>query len=267
MTDPADPWVHVDQIAGPVELFLASVGTVGRTWREQDSGCISLRVDSGPRSWFVKYASTTEAATSLLGATRFHRSVGHPAIIPLVHSFRAASGPVLVYPWVDGEVLYDPVAAPGEEGRGAPESAHLRFRSMPPNRIIAALTTIIEAHVAVVAAGYVAGDFYDGCVIYDFGAHRVWLCDLDEYRPGPFVLSVQRLPGSTRFMAPEESTAGATTDQRTTVFNLGRAIQELVGNAANSSIAEVAAAATATKPERRHPTVGALAAAWRDAVA
>lgn len=26
---------------------------------------------------------------------------------------------------------------------------------------------------------------YDGCFLYDFGACRMWLIDLDEYRPGP----------------------------------------------------------------------------------
>ena len=51
----------------------------------------------------------------------------------------------------------------------------------------------------------------------------MWLVDLDEYRQGPFTVEVDRLPGSDRYMAPEEWERGATIDERTTVFNLGRA--------------------------------------------
>lgn len=56
----------------------------------------------------------------------------------------------------------------------------------------------------------------------DFHDRRIRLCDLDECRRGPFVVDGDRLPGSTRFMAPEEHRQGATVDERTTVFNLGR---------------------------------------------
>jgi hypothetical protein len=56
----------------------------------------------------------------------------------------------------------------------------------------------------------VAVDFYDGCLIYDFAGRAIWLCDLDSYRPGPYVLDRDRQYGSARFMAPEELTKGAT---------------------------------------------------------
>ena len=66
-------------------------------------------------------------------------------------------------------------------------------------------------------------DFYDGAIIYDFENQRVHLCDLDLYRPGPYVLDRERQYGSTRFMAPEEFEKRATIDERITVFALGRA--------------------------------------------
>jgi serine/threonine-protein kinase len=69
----------------------------------------------------------------------------------------------------------------------------------------------------------VAVDFYDGCLIYDFARRTIRLCDLDSYRPGPYVLDRDRQYGSTRFMAPEEFAKGATVDERSTVFTLGRA--------------------------------------------
>ncbi|WEV29163.1 hypothetical protein OYE22_31240 [Streptomyces sp. 71268] len=57
---------------------------------------------------------------------------------------------------------------------------------------------MLSAHVGVEEAGFVAIDFYDGCMLYDFDQHRIKLIDLDEYRVGPFVLEADRLPGSRR---------------------------------------------------------------------
>lgn len=99
----------------------------------------------------------------------------------------------------------------------------MRFRSLPVPNILATLDTIYDAHVALTEHGFVASDFYDGCIIYDFDGAQTFLCDLDEYRPGPWKLERDRAYGSTRFMAPEEFRRGATIDHVTNVFNLGRA--------------------------------------------
>ncbi|MEU9120088.1 hypothetical protein AB0C96_09540 [Streptomyces sp. NPDC048506] len=98
------------------------------------------------------------------------------------------------------------------------------------------------------------------------------LCDLDEYRPGPFILEADRLPGSRRFMAPEEFTRGSTVDIRTTVFVLGRALrllldagddeQEWRGSPPQLEIIE---RATASDPAYRFASVEALVQAWRGA--
>jgi serine/threonine protein kinase len=85
-----------------------------------------------------------------------------------------------------------------------------------------AVEQVLQAHLAIAAAGWVAGDLYDGCVLYDEATARMSLVDLDEYRPRPFLLHGDRAPGSTRYMAPEEFRRGALIDHRTTVFALGR---------------------------------------------
>ena len=70
------------------------------------------------------------------------------------------------------------------------------------------------------AAGFVSVDLYDGCFLYDFDRHEMRLIDLDEYRPAPFVVDAERLPGSRRYMAPEEFQRGVTIDERTMAFHL-----------------------------------------------
>ncbi|MFE5770467.1 hypothetical protein ACFQ7O_19125 [Streptomyces sp. NPDC056485] len=147
-----------------------------------------------------------------------------------------------------------------------------RFRRLPLPEVHSALNTVLDAHLAVEAAGLVAVDLYDGCMLYDFDGRRMTLCDLDEYRPGPFTPEADRLPGSSRYMAPEEFVRGSVIDVRTTVFNLGRALRLLLdaGDAEDQwrgtrSRLAVIQEATTPDPTGRFPTVRSLAEAWRTA--
>ncbi|MGW0895440.1 serine/threonine protein kinase [Streptomyces goshikiensis] len=264
------PLLAVTHVAA-LESFLSGMGTVFRKFDEQDSGCISYGLEVAGSRWFVKAASKTTGVCSLRRAISVHRAVSHSAIVPLVHSFTTDEGLALVYPWVSGEVLYHPTRSRHGE-RAMPGSPMARFRALPIVRILAALESVLSAHLAVERAGLVAVDFYDGCMLYDFGEHRMALCDLDEYRPEPFTLQADRLPGSTRYMAPEEFIRGSLIDIRTTVFNLGRALRLLLdagdeetqwrGTPAQLA---VITKATAPEPEKRLPSVRSLTDAWHAA--
>lgn len=144
-----------------------------------------------------------------------------------------------------------------------------RFQQLSLPHIAAALTAILDAHLAITTVGYVAIDLYDGCFHYDFDDHRMRLIDLDEYRPRPFILTSERLPGSRRYMAPEQFTRGAIIDHRTTVHLLGRTLQHLLdsptGWRGTSAQRVVIAQATDPVPGNRYPNVNALVAAWQNA--
>src|SRR5690606_36994748 len=128
-------------------------------------------------------------------------------------------------------------------------------------------------HVALAAAGWIACDLYDGCLMVDFSTDRLTLIDLDTYARGPFVNEMGRMFGSDRFMAPEEHVFGAEIDQRTTVFTLGRlALHFGTGTTddpaqyvGGSERAEVLVRATSPEPADRHPDVASLAAAYASA--
>lgn len=264
---------EIGRIDIDIESYLQSQGEVFRAFREQDSGCVSYGVLAGGRRWLVKHSHDPQGIASLESARRLYAAMQHPALPRLHNAFETPGGLALVLDWLPGEVLYDYTARRGTTGRDAPDSPHARFRALPVDRILAALDTVYDAHMFLAERGFIAVDLYDGSIIYDFDAGRTYLCDLDEYRPGPFVLDADRLPGSRRFMAPEEWQRGATIDQATNVFTLGRIALELLGDGTGApeawrgSAAMLAVAVRATAPERdsRYPDVRAFVAAWRAA--
>ncbi|HEU5333414.1 MAG TPA: hypothetical protein VFU73_11625, partial [Actinocrinis sp.] len=89
---------------------------------------------------------------------------------------------------------------------------------------------------------------------------------------GPFTVGPRPLPGSRRFLSPEERTAGAVVDERTMVYTLGRTALILMdegdlGQAWRGTAAqlEVLERATCADPAGRHDGVARFVAAWRAA--
>jgi serine/threonine-protein kinase len=257
--------------------YLAGIGQVFMTFdaRTQDSGNVSFGVEAAGRRWFVKSAGDPANAAFLdhparvqllRNAKRLAASVSHPALPRLHGEVASAWGPMLIYDWASGDLLGGPA-----ERRADPNSAHQRFRHRPPEELTAALDVVLDVHVTLCAAGWVACDFYDGAMIYDFAAHRMWLIDLDTYHRGPFINDMGRMFGSTRFMAPEEFERGAMIDERTTVFTLGRTISVFMGDgslepaAFRGTPAQRAAMTRACHPDpaSRFSSVAQLAKAWR----
>jgi serine/threonine-protein kinase len=178
------------------------------------------------------------------------------------------SGPLLVYQWLDGELLHAPRAK-----RDDPESAFQRFRRLPAATIQGRLDAIFDLHYALASAGWIAVDFYDGSLIYDFNSGRLGIVDLDTYSEGPFRNEMGRMFGSTRFMAPEEFELGALIDERTNVFTMGRtALVFLADGTLNPDafrgardLFEVVARACEPVRSRRYDSMAAFYRAWRAA--
>lgn len=258
--------------------YLQGVGEVFVVFgsRTQDSGNLSFGVEAAGRRWFVKTAgdpanrapflSHPDRVRLLEAAQRLAASVDHPALPRFHQELPSAWGPMLLYDWVSGELLHEPSTR-----RGDPASAHQRFRRLPATEITAALDVVLDAHVALCSQGWVACDFYDGAMIYDFVLRRLSVIDLDSYHPRPFVNEMGRMFGSTRFMAPEEFERGAVIDERTTVFTLGRMISVFLGDGSLDASAfrgtdaqrEAMIRACRLDPAQRFQSVASLTHAWR----
>jgi serine/threonine-protein kinase len=194
-----------DPAAAPPD-YLAGVGEIFAVFdaRTQDSGNVSFGVAAAGARWFVKTAGAPQAKAFhahperlalLEGARAVSAALEHPARPRFWRTLPSAWGPMLVYDWAEGELIGGPA-----ERRADPASGHQRFRRLPVAELTAALDAVLDVHARLAASGFVACDFYDGAMLYDFQARRLTLVDLDHYRRGAFVNRMGRMFGSTRFM-------------------------------------------------------------------
>ena len=263
----AHPLRDIERINGSPGPYLEAIGTIFATFGAptQDSGNVSYGVQVGGERFFVK---TTDPEAEVFGdhatrvallynAARFRRSCDHPTLPALHRIFETAHGPALVYDWVDGECLYG--------GRDDPQSAHQRFRRLPVKAILDVLDAIYDLHVQLVQRGWIAVDFYDGCLMYDFERQAAHIVDLDNYHLGAFTNQMGRMFGSTRFMAPEEFERGAVIDERTTLFTMGRAAIAFLGDDIGGAMGEVVRRACRQEREVLYSSMEEFYAAWQQA--
>jgi serine/threonine-protein kinase len=232
----------------------------------QDSGNVSYGARVGDERLFVKTAGSPqdlrplpphpERVALLRNAVRLARSVSDPALPGLRNIVESAEGPLLVYEWVEGELVGTSAAR-----RSDPASAFSRFLALDPRERAAALDVVFRLHVNLARHGWIACDFYDGSLLYDFARRRMHVIDLDSYRDGPFINEMGRMFGSTRFMAPEEYELGARIDERTTVFTMGRTVAQFLP-LGTPAIRNLIARACEPDPQRRLATVAEFYEAW-----
>ena len=251
------PHVFVSQHADVFAVFDA---------RTQDSGNVSYGARVGEECVFIKTAGSPDdprpflrhhARIDLLrNAVRLARSVSDPALPPLRNVIESPEGPVLVYEWVEGELV-----GTTRSRRTDPTSAFARFRALDPGERAAALDVVFRLHVKLANQGWIASDFYDGSLIYDFVLRRMSVVDLDSYRTAPFTNDMGRMFGSDRFMAPEEYELGAPIDERTTVFTMGRTVAQFLSLGTDAIVGLIARACD-PEPRRRFDTVAHFYEAW-----
>ena len=274
------PLLDVECIEQMPDVYLNTVGSVFAVFdeRTQDSGNISYGIQTTQGRYFVKTAGNPDDPNPFLShsgrvsllrnAVRLRRNCNHRTLPALHQVIESPNGPLLVYQWVDGALIrVDAVM------RSDPQSTFQRFRRLPSHKIIRALDLIYELHYQLAQLGWIAVDFYDGCLIYDFNNQDLHIVDLDNYCETPFINEMGRMFGSSRFMAPEEFERGARIDGRTTVFTMGRTAAVLLSDGTlerqpfrgSNALYEVVRHACHDDREKRCDSMAAFFAAWKDA--
>ncbi|SFC19944.1 serine/threonine protein kinase [Bacillus sp. OV322] len=266
-------------------LWLKKIGDVFCVFDEQDSGNICFGVEINNKKLFVKYAGaktlefsgdTKDAVVRLIEAIPIYKKLEHPNLIKLVDHFSVGKGYAAVFEWIEGECLHSHWSFGGMAKYTNPESPFYRFKSLDIRKRLDALDTIFSFHTFVESQGFIAVDFYDGSILYDFKYHKTKICDIDFYRKSPFVNNIgEHFWGAKRSKAPEEFTLWATIDSRTNVFTMGAIAFGLLGGEtdhtlskweADKELYEVAFKAVEKERNNRYATVKEFYEAWNKAL-
>ncbi|MFC5449349.1 serine/threonine protein kinase [Paenibacillus aestuarii] len=264
--------------------WLSKIGRVFDVFAQQDSGNISFGIENNNGKFFIKYAGARgtaftgdpqEAIHHLQNAMPLYSELSHPSLIQLVDHYEVGSGYAAVFEWFDGETLHPHWSFPPPAKYRDPRSPFYRYKHLFVAKRLLSLDRIFTFHEFVEKKGFVAIDFYDGSLLYDFSKNETKICDIDLYQRRPYVNTMGRMWGSSRFMSPEEFLLGAEIDGCTNVFNMGALAFAVLGGELDRSFEHWEAgeelyeiALKSVDPDRgnRYGTVLEFKAAWDLAV-
>lgn len=207
--------------------FLGRYGRVFKIFDDQDSGNICFGTERDGQKYFVKfagapaaeYSGTPEAAVERLKAVLpIYNDLRQQNLIEPVCAEEIGGGFAMVFRWADGDCM----------GRMYPE-AHRRFMNLSIAARQRVFSDVLDFLAEVNRRGYVAVDFYDGSILYDFESGKTTFCDIDLFRKKPCVNDMGRMWGSSSFMSPEEFELGAPLDEITNVYTAGAMAFALFG--------------------------------------
>lgn len=217
------------ELAEEIDIqFIREYGKILHAFDQNDSGNISFIVESD-KKYFLKVAglktcnSDLDASVSirnLRNAKDIYSDIDHINIVKPIKYEETDRYALLLFPYVEGECLFD----------------HWNFEYYKKNGIISPLQNFLtldcgirlqfvndlfDFYEVVNKSGYIATDFYEGSIIYNFKNNTFRICDLDFFTKNPSVNTTGFQWGPERFLAPEEKTIGQLLDTRTDIYHLG----------------------------------------------
>ena len=248
--------------------FLKEYGTVFKVFDDQDSGNICFGTEKDGQRYFIKFAgapteryggSPEDAVARLKATLPVYRDLKHKNLIKFLEAKDFGGGFIMVFQWAAGDcmgVMYP--------------AAHQRFMQLSSRDRLRVFSDILDFFEYIASQNYVAIDFYDGSILYDFENGKTTICDIDFFRRQPCVNDMGRMWGSSRFQSPEEYQLGAPIDEVTNVYTLGAAAFALFGNGdrtrekwqLNGRLFDVAAKAVSDERTERQQSVRQLKEEW-----
>ncbi|MDR1820960.1 MAG: hypothetical protein LBQ91_00840 [Oscillospiraceae bacterium] len=209
--------------------FLCRYGKTFTVFDQNDSGNISFGVAGKKGKYFIKIAGAdttnscvtgAEAAANLKKAIPLYEALRHPALIELIGHYQYGDLYTAVFKWADGECIMDYRNSDKYERTGE-RSPWQRFYALPLEKRLKSFEVVCDFLRQVAEQGYIAIDFYDGSIMYDFETDTTTICDIDLFSKRPYINQMGKMWGSERFKSPEENKFGAVIDETTNVFTLG----------------------------------------------
>lgn len=229
--------------------FLSKYGKMFCVFDQNDSGNISFGMKNGNIKYFIKVAGaktvescidTHQAVEVLKRAMSVYEILKHPALIEIVEHYEHGDLYIAVFKWAEGDCLYDHWNFEKYANNSLLQSPKSKFKQLSIEKRLEAVKTIFEFLLHVESKEYVAVDFYDGSIMYDFDNDTTTICDIDLFRKTPTFNDMgEAYWGTKRLKAPEEYTYGTVIDGVTNVFTLGALIFHFFGNYSRDNIGQM----------------------------
>ena len=152
-----------------------------------------------------KTGNPKDAIDRLKNAIPVYKQVEHPHLIKLIDHFHIENGYAAVFEWFEGECLHSHWSFGGKAKYTNPRSPFYRFMNLDIEKRLNTLDTIFAFHAYVESKGFVAVDFYDGSILYDFEKNETKICDIDFYRKSPSVNDLGEHFGVLQEQKPQRS--------------------------------------------------------------
>lgn len=261
------------------------------------SGCVCFGMDDSTTKRFVKVAGLDtihaeidpeRSIETLKKAVAVYKSLHHPHLISLLDDFSIDHGYAAVFEWACGSCLFEHWHF--DQYKNGKEDPRERFRMLSAEKKLCAAEVLFSFLEQVAQNGYVAVDFYDGSLIYDFEKDTLKICDIDLFEKEPLINTIGKdFWGTKRLKAPEEYEKGAVIDERTNEFTLGALLFDFFGTYSPQEIKEryrkcrflpcpvehwslgketyqVVRRAVDPDPDARYKTIALFHKAWKRAV-
>ena len=223
--------------------WLSQYGTAFYVVDETGSGCINFGIKKDNKKLFFKIAGAKtlsaeinpqESIQLLKKASKLYKEIKHPNLIQYVDSFEINDFFVLVFEFAEGECLFDHWNF--DTYRKTKDiTPMVRFKNLSVEKRLRVIFKLFSFFKTIIENGYVAVDFYDSSIIYNFINDEVTFCDIDLFRKCPSIndLGINYF-GTKRLKAPEENILGAIIDERTNCFTLGALILDMFSEITNT---------------------------------
>jgi len=222
--------------------WLSNYGKVFSVIDETGSGCISFGIEKDNKKYFFKIAGakTVEAEISeeesiklLNNAVVKYKDIKHNNLIKYVDSFAYKELFVVIYEFAEGECLFDHWNFDRYK-RSKEITPLMKFKSLSIEKRLNVVEKLFSFFETFIECGYVAVDFYDSSIIYNFINDEVTFCDIDLFRKLPTINDLGKdYFGTKRLKAPEENELNAPIDELTSEFTLGAIIFDIFSNVEN----------------------------------
>lgn len=204
------------------------------------SGCLCVGMQDEDNKYFCKIAgvdtieaevSPQEAVSILKNSVQLYQKLKCPNLIEIIDEYPYNEFYIVVFKWAEGEFLFDHWNFENYNNDSSLKSPAERFKELNAKKKLKVVDEIFDFMINVSNHYYVAVDFYDGSIMYDFKKDKTTFCDIDFFRQSPVSNDIgSDWYGTKRLKASEEYISGEIIDEVTNIFTIGALVFHFFGD-------------------------------------